>query len=291
MPTPLIAAVSGALCLLLCILSLASGNPGYFDTSCAGCHHGVAPTCNGCHPHGVRTTPVQTEVNLRAGTDKESYGAGETINVTINGGNQTGWVRVTLYDEKQEELAQSSGPLGIGGGAGYPIVLSGPAPSKSGSYRWTVGWYGSRGEGNEAVIVPRWIPDPENLGHGEELVTTNAFTVVGGPEPTVVLNPGLLDFGVVPAGTEATRAVQVTNPGTSLLSISDISLCPGTSSEFSWSPSFLLVPPGGSELLQVTFSSQVGTPQSRGCLRLVTNDPEAPVMLLLLQMAPTMSPR
>lgn len=284
MSTSLIAAVSGALFLLPWLLSPAFGNSGYFDTTCAGCHSGMAPTCNGCHSHGVIAAPGLPEINLRAITDKESYGAGETINVTINGGNQAGWVRVTLYDEKLEALAQSLGPLGIGGGAGYPIVLSGPAPGKSGAYRWTVGWYGSRGDGDN-VIAPRWVPDPENLGHGEELVSTNQFFVTGGPEPTVVLNPGLLDFGVVPAATEATRTVQVTNTGTALLSISDISLCPGTSSEISWRPAFLLVPPGGSDTLHVTFSSQGALP-SRGCLRLATNDPATPVMLLLLNTAP-----
>ena len=278
-------ASSAFVMVLLLMLTLAWGSPGYFDTSCAGCHQGVAPTCNGCHPHGVRTVPTQAEINLTAVTDKGSYGAGENIIVTVSGGNETGWVRVTLYDEKMEEMAQSAGPAGIGGGAGFPLSLSAPAPGKSGSYRWTVGWYGARGEGPIENIVPRWVPDPENPEHGEELMTTNTFTVVAGPEPTVTLDPGLLDFGMVPAGTEATRTVQVTNPGTALLSISDISLCPGTSSEFTWTPSFLLVPPGGSEALQVTLTS-TGNPRSRGCLRLATNDPETPVMLLLLHAAP-----
>lgn len=277
-----LAAASTAGFLLLCsVLPNSWGNPGFFDTSCAGCHYNVPPTCNGCHPHGVRTAPERREINLSGTTDKTSYGAGETVIVTVGGGNQSGWVRVTLYDEKMEELAQSSGPAGVGGGLGLPLSLSAPAPEKSGTYSWTVGWYGSRGVSGDENIVPRWLPDPENPGHGEELVATNTFTVLAGPEPTIQLDPGFVDFGAVSAGMAASRAVKVVNTGNALLSITDITRCPDTGSEVTWSPSFLLVAPGANELLQVTFDP-VGSTSLRGCLRLVTNDPETPVMLLLL---------
>ena len=280
--------IAAAMQLLSGIVSPAKGNSSYYETSCAACHITVSPTCNGCHAHGVHAGTARTGINLSGSTDKTTYGAGEQVTITINGGNQTGWVRALLYDQEMVEIASSTGPDAIGGGPGFPIVLSAPAPAKSGTYRWNAAWYGNRADTAGARFGPRWLPDPENLDHGQEVVATNAFTVVAGPESSIRLNPDIVDFGVVPPGSSVTRTVQVNNHGNALLSVSGMTLCSGADGQLTWTPGSMLVPPGESQELQVTYTPRNSRPP--GCLRLFTNDPEHPETLLHLHSAPTRTP-
>ncbi len=172
--------------------SNANAESGFFTTSCAPCHASPTPsTCNGCHAHGTHASSAKTGINVAAVTNKSTYAPGETISVTITGGYRTGWIRAILYNESGVEVKRSTGTAtgGMGGGAGYPITLTGTAPAVGGTYTFTASWYGNKYDkaerGGTTSFGPNWTPDPNNPNHGEEKVSTNSFTVsaatVAGP--------------------------------------------------------------------------------------------------------------
>jgi len=131
---------------------------------CSSCH--VAPataTCNGCHHHGA--------VSLRGTTNKTSYAPGETVSVTINGGEESGWVSVILYDQNNVQIARSSGNAsGMGHSATFPAVLTAPAPTTAGTYRWKAAWHGNSNNSGST--------------HGDVTVNTNSFTVTAPADTT-----------------------------------------------------------------------------------------------------------
>jgi len=94
--------------------------------------------------------------------------------------------------------------------------------------------------------------------------------------PAVALSPTSLDFGTVTVGSSASRTASVQNTGTGPLSVTGISLCAGTSPEFTWSPSApLTVAAGQSATLTVTYRpTEAGT--DTGCVAVATNDPARP---------------
>jgi hypothetical protein len=60
--------------------------------SCSTCHSSSsADTCKGCHAHGTHTEAGGSDINITATTDKTTYAPGETVSVTIDGGNTSGW--------------------------------------------------------------------------------------------------------------------------------------------------------------------------------------------------------
>ncbi len=169
-------AAAAALLLMLCMASSAHAYPSFFDSSCAGCHSDDTVTCAGCHFHGAHSNKDASNINVTGTTDKSSYSPGETVQVTVDGGWQSGWVRAILYDENGSETARSSGPGGSGSGDSFPIVLSAPAPAAPGSYQWSVSWYGNQYDKGGAIFGS-WFADTSNPGHGEEIVATNSFEV------------------------------------------------------------------------------------------------------------------
>lgn len=263
-----------------------------YTTNCVDCH-GATATCNGCHAHGTHPDSTKSTINVAGTTNKTTYAPSETVSVTITGGYRTGWIRAILYDQNMVELARSSGPNGLGGGPGYPITLSAPAPAAAGTYTWNVAWYGNQFDASGAFFGPRWTPDPNNPEHGQEIVSTNSFTVAQAPVPTpsIALNPASLDFGAIVIGSTATKTTQVQNTGTADLNVTVIDRCTGTSTEFTWSPPApLTVTPGSSQTLTVTYAP-VDAGTDSGCLNLASNDPNTnPAVLNLTGSGVTQPP-
>ncbi|NTW60920.1 MAG: choice-of-anchor D domain-containing protein, partial [Nitrospirae bacterium] len=203
---------------------------GIANASCADCH-GAASTCNGCHAHGVHSSSAKSDLKLTAATDKASYHAGDPVSVTVNGGYRTGWVRVILYNgdptQGGTELARSTGPNGTGGGPAFPITLQVQAPTTPGTYTFYASWYGNQYDKSGGFFGAKWRPDPNNQGHGEEIVAVNAFTVVSTtppPTPAISVTDSVapttdlqVPFGSVTAGSSANQTVTVTNSGTASL--------------------------------------------------------------------------
>ena len=182
----------------------------YFSPSCAtaSCHASPIPsTCNGCHAHGVHASSSKTGINLAAATNKSTYAPGETVSVTITGGYRTGWVRAILYNQSGVEVNRSTGTAtgGMGGGAAFPITLTGAAPAAAGTYTFTASWYGNKYDlaesGGTTSFGPNWTPDPNNPNHGQEKVSTNSFTVSAASPPTI-------STASLPAGTVNTAYSQ-----------------------------------------------------------------------------------
>ena len=141
----------------------AEAEPAFFTSDCAGCHGApTVATCNGCHHHG--------NSSLKAATNKASYTPGETVTATLSGGTRTGWIRATLYDQNNTQLAVSSGNAsGMGSSTTFPAALTAPAPTTAGTYTWKMGYYGNN----------------DGAGHSEVIVNANSFTVVAAADTTV----------------------------------------------------------------------------------------------------------
>lgn len=181
--------------------------PSFYDSNCAGCHGAVTATnpgtCNGCHSHGTHTQIAGSDINITGITDKSSYAPGESVSVTVTGGNRSGWVRAVLFDENLNEVARSSCPGGMGGctTSVFPATLTAPAPAVAGTYTWAVAWYGNQfdgsgasfGSGTSQAIQPGFFtPDDTNPNHGLQTVAVPAFTVAEAPSTGLDVDIGRL---------------------------------------------------------------------------------------------------
>jgi uncharacterized repeat protein (TIGR01451 family) len=206
------------LILIGAVPSGASAQESYFEgQGCTGCHQDDDVSCNACHAHGTHSGSAKSDINITATTNKTVFSRGEEMSVTINGGYRTGWIRATLYDDQGNALGRSSGPCnnmalvdhGCGGGEGYPVVLTAPAPTIEGVYQYQASWYGSsydpvglRGNG--------WKTDPSiNDTHGEEIIATNSFTVI----PTDLSVSIAITADSTTVGSPITYDVSVKNNG------------------------------------------------------------------------------
>jgi len=254
---------------------------GYYDTNCAACHGtttaGGVQTCAGCHAHGTHPDSNRNSMNVTGTTGKTSYAPGETVTVTVNGGYRPGWVRAILYDQNLQQVARSGGTTLPGFtapccGPGFPLTLSAPAPTTPGTYTWWVAWFGNQFDSGGAAFGPNWVPSASS-GHGEERVRTNSFTVVSPANPVIALAPPSLSFGTVNTGATAALPVSVRNTGTATLTVSAVSRCAGTSTEFTWGPAAPFdVAPGQAATLTVTYAPTDAN-SDLGCLNLASNDP------------------
>lgn len=275
-------ALSIAATAALLLSSNAAAISSYYTTQCAGCHTAsvvgsTATTCNGCHAHGTHPDSSKSSINVRGATDAATYSPGQMVRVTINGGYRSGWIRAVLFDQNMNQLAISTGPNTMGGGAGYPIVLSAPAPTAPGSYTWNVAWYGNRYDATGAAFGARWMDDPNNHDHGFEIVATNAFTVSAPTAPLIAFSPASLDFGNVFIGSSASLSAQVQNTGTADLTVTNVALCAGTHSDFTFSAPAVpfTIAPGAAATATVNYLSTHPGLHSH-CLTFTSNAANAP---------------
>lgn len=179
------------LAALAVLLSLGAGaisaREGYFEQYCsaAGCHTGAtpsgsttdSPSCAACHYHGMKVVRRRWKEipTLHGWTDQAVYSAGETIQFSVTGGDQPGWVRVRITDQNGREVARATGPTGMGDDLDPnwtasvlpgPIVLTARAPYTPGEYAWKVGWFG-----NVAY------PNPPEVLAGQTLVAHRSFVL------------------------------------------------------------------------------------------------------------------
>ncbi|NOX43065.1 MAG: hypothetical protein GXP19_04935 [Gammaproteobacteria bacterium] len=181
----------------------------------AGCHDGAlpiaTPTCVGCHAHGahsnsdkgVQPPATADDMNITASTDATTYTVGDTIAITVDGGyEKRGWVRVIVYNDNGDVVAQSKGTCdsttssnittpACSNGLSMPITLQVTA-NITGTQMWTASWYGNSDDvagstgglnGTLVTVVtePGWLEDLGNAGHGEEIVSIPSFTVNDAP--------------------------------------------------------------------------------------------------------------
>jgi len=117
------------------------------------------------------------------------YLPGEAVTITLNGGQEFGWIRALLYDDANTEVDRASGPTGTGDdGAGnavtFPVSLQGTAPTEPGDYTWQAAWYGNSNNGGSAhgevrtSVMITVIPDVVGVP-GEDSVPGEAETSWG----------------------------------------------------------------------------------------------------------------
>lgn len=114
------------LALTLAAAASAWAYPSRYTNQCTSCHSPSDPTCDGCHQHkgSLSTTQNQSE-----------YYPGQTVQVTLRGGTEGGWIRATLYDQNNQVLDQRS--------TEFPALLTTLAPATPGNYTWRAAWYGN----------------------------------------------------------------------------------------------------------------------------------------------------
>jgi hypothetical protein len=185
--------------VLACFVNAANATQTLYDNNCtgSGCHKvGTSMTdrtCTGCHyhaahPNGNFTVDV-TQFNLAATVDKSTYQVGDTITVTVSGGNRPdgGWVRAKLYDangtalnscDPASNFTDPSGPATCV----LPITLT--TRAQSGMSQLRVGVFVNKYEktnGATPVFAQtqggQTIDSTSPANHAEERVTTNSFTV------------------------------------------------------------------------------------------------------------------
>ncbi|MFZ2950106.1 MAG: choice-of-anchor D domain-containing protein [Desulfuromonadaceae bacterium] len=263
--------------------------------NCVGCHdtQNAANSCSMCHAHGVHSSSAKSDINLvgqtvdAAGVSKTSYAPGETVFVKITGGYRAGSARIILYGQTTAtELARSSGADGMNNAPLFNnttgITLSSAAPTTPGNYTWNAAWYGNQydlaEEGGTTFFGPRWTPDPNNPAHGQEIVTTNQFTVTAAAAPIIGVSPTTLAFGTVTIGVPTTLPVTISNTGAAPLNVTGIALGAGTSTEFSWAPPApFTVAAGASTTLNVTFTP-ISVGSKTGSIVISSNDPATPTV-------------
>ncbi|HET9594213.1 MAG TPA: CxxxxCH/CxxCH domain-containing protein [Anaeromyxobacteraceae bacterium] len=278
------ASMSAALVVAALLASLPSrplASPGMFDQSCVACHPTsvTGETCSGCHAHGVHGTEGRSEINFKGTTSKTSYAAGETVTVTLNGGDQSGWVRTLLLDQNGVELGRTTGPNTLGGGPALPVTLSGPAPAAPGTYTWQVRWFGNRYDSGAATFgrPGEWIDDWEP-NHGAQVAATNPFFV--GSVPRLALAPASLDFGSLLVNTSKSLTTSLQSIGNATLTVSAVAPCAGTSAAFTTSPAPpFTIPAGSSQTLTVRYAPTVAA-TSTGCIAITSSDLATPVASL-----------
>jgi predicted CxxxxCH...CXXCH cytochrome family protein len=269
------ALLSGALvaAVLLVLPWRALASDTFFEQKCAACHPSSAtgPTCAGCHSHGVHGTTARNEINFQGTTSKTSYAAGETVTVTLNGGNQGGWLRTTLVDQNGLELGRTTGPNTMGGGPALPVTLSGPAPSATGMYTWQVRWFGNQYDAGAATFGKpgEWISDWEP-NHGYQIGYTNTFFV--GSVPKLALAPAALDFGAIAVGANESLTTTLQSVGNASITVSAVGRCSGTSAAYTTSPAApFTIPAGGSQILTVRYGPTAAATDT-GCIAITSND-------------------
>jgi len=119
------------------------GYPSLYTSRCASCHSDDTTSCNGCHNH---------HYTVNASADQPTYEPGAMVTVTVNGGDEYGWIRGLLYDQDGQEIDRAAGPTGTGDdGLGnpvtFPVTLQAAAPALPGTYTWQAGWYGGANQG------------------------------------------------------------------------------------------------------------------------------------------------
>lgn len=165
-----VSAVAGWILGIALLLSApdAQARSTFFTNACATCHTDDTPTCNACHHH---------RGSLSATADMAEYEPGTLVTITLNGGEESGWIRGLLYDELGNEVDRATGPTGTGNngqgsGVTFPVTLQANAPATPGQYVWQAAWFGStndtganHGESRRSVTI---VVSEGTTGVGDE---------------------------------------------------------------------------------------------------------------------------
>ncbi|MEE9269903.1 MAG: S8 family serine peptidase [Candidatus Krumholzibacteria bacterium] len=127
------------------------------------------------------------------------------------------------------------------------------------------------GDYNAGLVVASNDPDEPVVAVPVHLHVTEA--------PTIAISESVLDFGLVPIGLTAGNTLVISNIGTALLAVSEVTLDDPT---FGVDTAGFILAPGASRELPVTFAP-AASGVFVGTLTIVSNDPFVPALAVTLQ--------
>ncbi len=171
------------------MVTVATASQSYYDTECSSCH-GAAPanprTCTGCHYHATHPATNSgvdvTQFNLTATVNPTTYKVGDTISVTVAGGNNAtaSWMRLRLLDANGTQLNACDHTTVGGCGIGKTLTTRAVA----GMTQLKVAWYGNKAHEHANAVYARdkggQTVDSTSMSspnHTEETILTNTFSV------------------------------------------------------------------------------------------------------------------
>ncbi len=187
---------------------------------------------------------------------------------------------VTIANSGAAPLSVTSIALGAGSSSEFGVsapatpfsIAAGTSQSVSVSYAPA-----NTGSDNGTLVIGS--NDPDTASVSVALAGSGALPGVA----DINLNPAALDFGTVSVGGRATLTARIENVGSVALSVSGVTLCAGTSSEFSvTAPATpFSIAAGASQTLSVTYVPNAPGSDS-GCVAVTSQDPDEPTVQLAL---------
>jgi PKD repeat protein len=191
--------------------------------------------------------------------------------------------------ENQAPVAKANGPYS--GNVGDAISFSSSGSSDADGSIETYLW--SFGDGNTSIdsnpthtylaadtyTVTLTVTDDQGATNSD--TSTAKITEPPVNEPDINLSSNSFNFSQVEIGNTQSRATEVKNIGTETLNVAGITLCDGTSTEYTWSPDTLQLDPGAGQTLTV-FYNPVDQNSDEGCLKIASNDPDESSVFLNL---------
>jgi PKD repeat protein len=194
---------------------------------------------------------------------------------------------VSMPATNEPPTAAANGPYA--GEVDQPIAFSSAGSSDTDgsivAYLWDFGDGGTSTEPNPthtysaAMDYSVTLTVTDDWGDSDTSASSANVTLPAVNEPDILLDPVALDFNQVEVGTTMALAATLENTGTQVLSVTSVTNCGGTSTEFNGSPGAFDVEPGGSVALSVSY-----TPADEllddGCLQIMSNDPDESMIQL-----------
>jgi hypothetical protein len=200
---------------------------------------------------GGQAAAAWTPASLDFGTVET--GATASLNLTItSSGSAT--LHVTGITASPPVFSASPAQLSVAPGESQTIQVT-FSPAAAGSYTATLAFQ---------------TDDPSHVSVSVPMTGT-------GSVPAVTWTPTRIDFGTIPSSSTATQNLLITNNGNADLYVNvQIAYPSGQSDGFAATPTSLIIPPGQTESIAVTFTTQFVWPfgyTSNGNLTLQTGNP------------------
>lgn len=181
----------------------------------------------------------------------------------------TSTLPVTISNVGSAPLEVSGATFGAGSSQSFSISTSFPLTIAAGGsfdlpVTFTPGTAG--GHGGSLHIASN---DPDEATKVLGLTGTGDGSAI----PDIAAAPASVAFGQVVRFTCSTVSVAISNPGSGTLTVTNVARAPGTSTEYTATPTAFTVNPGSTQSLAVTFCpTNVGF--DNGSLEITSNDPD-----------------
>jgi PKD repeat protein len=250
-------------------------------------------------------TDIGTAITSVVGVDSDMDGTASSNKDEIDADTQPGWTEGpnnTIYDKNGTALKGQLPPTGIVGSLDPLEGNQPPVAQANGPYSGTVDVpisFTSAGsyDPENTPVSYSWAFGDGSTSTSTEQNPSHTYTAPGtyNVSLTVTDADGASNIDTteatvtVPPVNEpdinlTSRAIVVENTGTTTLQVTEITLCVGTSDEYTWSPDVLSIDPNASQTLTVLYDPIDGE-SDVGCLMINSNDPDEAENPAILQLS------